>query len=223
MWFGFLDDGASSHRASTDIENRNQNKRKSRPTYSFRVGFAPRFPVFERWKTLSTLDRGTILRMSVECTCKKLMARNYATKTREYETLFLNMWQGWKDRRMGILKKCTHCPNERETWGVNIWDDRTSINTFISSFKMQYFKKKILYSRPWQLNFEKSLNDDDYGLSYSDFFLTFCWPCISVFNQLDAQNCFTISFISCLYQRLCNAILTSWWWAHVLETCRGMK
>ena len=21
------------------------------------------------------------------------------------------------------------------------------------------------------------------------------------------------------YQRLCNAILTSWWWAHVLETC----
>ena len=25
------------------------------------------------------------------------------------------------------------------------------------------------------------------------------------------------------YQRLCNAILTSWWCAHVLETCRGMK
>jgi len=25
------------------------------------------------------------------------------------------------------------------------------------------------------------------------------------------------------YQRLCNAILTSWWWAHVLETCSGMK
>ena len=23
------------------------------------------------------------------------------------------------------------------------------------------------------------------------------------------------------YQRLCNAILTSWWWTHVLETCRG--
>jgi len=84
-----------------------------------------------------------------------------------------------------------------------------------------------------------------------------CWNIlcvlISVFNQLDAQNCFTVSFISCLYmfrahvliirrsklyytasgivtpigvwwyQRLCNAILTSWWWAHVLETCRGMK
>ena len=31
------------------------------------------------------------------------------------------------------------------------------------------------------------------------FFLLFFWPCISVFNQLDAQNCFTISFISCLY------------------------
>ena len=25
------------------------------------------------------------------------------------------------------------------------------------------------------------------------------------------------------YQRLCNAILTYWWWAHVLETCRGTK
>jgi len=25
------------------------------------------------------------------------------------------------------------------------------------------------------------------------------------------------------YQRLCYAVLTSWWWAHVLETCRGMK
>jgi len=24
-------------------------------------------------------------------------------------------------------------------------------------------------------------------------------------------------------QRLCNAILTSWWWAHALETCRDMK
>jgi len=25
------------------------------------------------------------------------------------------------------------------------------------------------------------------------------------------------------YHRLCNAILTSWWWENVLETCRGMK
>ena len=74
---------------------------------------------------------------------------------------------------------------------------------------------------------------------------------ISVFNQIDAQNLFhnklyfmplhvsntcahhqdylhyTASGIITLqvwwYQRLCNAILTSWWWAHVLETCRGMK
>jgi len=63
---------------------------------------------------------------------------------------------------------------------------------------------------------------------------------ISVINQLDAQNvCFTISLFhasTCFehmcssshlqvwwYQRLCNVILTSWWWAHVLETCRGMK
>jgi len=25
------------------------------------------------------------------------------------------------------------------------------------------------------------------------------------------------------YQSMCNAILNAWWWAHVLETCRGMK
>jgi len=29
--------------------------------------------------------------------------------------------------------------------------------------------------------------------------VTFCWPCISVFNQLDAQNLFHNKFISCLY------------------------
>jgi len=69
---------------------------------------------------------------------------------------------------------------------------------------------------------------------------------ISVINQLDAQNFgFTISLFhayKCFehmcsssggqnwitqplvsYQMLCNAILTSWWWAHVLETFRGMK
>jgi len=63
---------------------------------------------------------------------------------------------------------------------------------------------------------------------------------ISVFNQLDAQNLFHSKFYfmalhvssTCAhhqevkmwwYQRLCNAILTSWWWAHVFETCRGMK
>jgi len=76
---------------------------------------------------------------------------------------------------------------------------------------------------------------------------------ISVINQLDVQNvCFTISLFhastcfehmcsssggqNCItqplvsshllvwwYQRLCNSILTSWRWAHMLETCRGMK
>jgi len=35
---------------------------------------------------------------------------------------------------------------------------------------------------------------------YKNCSLTFCWPCISVINQLDAQNfCFAVSFISCLY------------------------
>jgi len=65
--------------------------------------------------------------------------------------------------------------------------------------------------------------------------------CLSQYlTNLMHKICFTISFISCLYmfrarvliirrsrvwwyQRMCNAILTSWWWAHVLETCRGMK
>ena len=78
-------------------------------------------------------------------------------------------------------------------------------------------------------------------------FFTFCWPCTSVYlsqylTNLMHKICFTVSFISFLYmfrahvliirrshlqvwwyQRLCNAIVTSWWWAHVLETCRGMK
>jgi len=83
--------------------------------------------------------------------------------------------------------------------------------------------------------------------------LTFCWPCISVYlsqylTNLIHKICFTISFISYLYMFrahvliirrsklhytasgivtpigvMCNAILTSWWWAHMLETCRGMK
>ena len=72
-------------------------------------------------------------------------------------------------------------------------------------------------------------------------------------TNLMHKICFTISFISCLYmfrahvliikrsklhytasgimppiyvwwyQKLCNAVLTSWWWAHVLETCRGVR
>ena len=71
---------------------------------------------------------------------------------------------------------------------------------------------------------------------------------ISILNQPDAQNLFHNKFYfmplhvsstcahHCItqplvsshlqvwwYRRLCNAILTSWWWAHVLETCRGMK
>jgi len=76
---------------------------------------------------------------------------------------------------------------------------------------------------------------------------------ISVLNQLDAQKFwFTISLFHAStyfehicsssggqnritqplvsshlqmwrYQRLCNAILTSWWKAVVLETCRGVK
>jgi len=81
--------------------------------------------------------------------------------------------------------------------------------------------------------------------------LTFCWPCcISVYlsqylTNLMHKICFTISFISCLYMFPAHVLIirrsklhytasgiitpiggrlvTSWWWAHVLETCRGMK
>jgi hypothetical protein len=34
--------------------------------------------------------------------------------------------------------------------------------------KWNFWKKN--YSRPWQLHFETPLNDDDYVLSYADFF-----------------------------------------------------
>jgi len=49
-------------------------------------------------------------------------------------------------------------------------------------------------------------------------FLTFCWPCISVYlsqylTNLMHKICFTVSFISCLYM----------FRSHMLETCRGMK
>ena len=43
----------------------------------------------------------------------------------------------------------------------------------------------------------------------SSFFLTFCWPCISVYlyqylTNLMHRICFTISFISCLYTYRCD-------------------
>ena len=80
-----------------------------------------------------------------------------------------------------------------------------------------------------------SLQEQEYGF---DVLLTVHLSIfISLFNQLDAQNLFHNKFYfmplhvssTCAhhqvwwYQRLCNAILTSWWWAHMLETCRGTK
>jgi hypothetical protein len=93
MWFGFLDQGSSSRRASTDVENRRESKCKSRPTYTFLVGFASRFPVFEQWKILHALDSATTMIRFTDCTCEKRMARKYSTQIRGYETLFLNMTQ----------------------------------------------------------------------------------------------------------------------------------
>jgi len=83
------------------------------------------------------------------------------------------------------------------------------------------------YKRPVNSNYHKA------ACTFYRHFKLF----ISVINQLDAQNlCITISLFHCItqplvssqlymwwYQSLCNAILISWWWAHVLETCRGMK
>jgi len=65
-----------------------------------------------------------------------------------------------------------------------------------------------------------------YNLSL--FSLTFCWPCISVYLSQYLTNLMPSrardgQLYLWWYQRLCNAILTSWWWVHVLETCRGTK
>jgi len=78
------------------------------------------------------------------------------------------------------------------------------------------------------------------------FFFTFYWPWISVYlsqylTNLMHKICFTVSFISCRYMFRAHVILirrsklhytasgiitpicVSTWWAHVAETCRGMK
>jgi len=60
---------------------------------------------------------------------------------------------------------------------------------------------------PTNLTFDGySAQDHAFGCSNctQTFFLTFCWPCISVYlsqylNNLIHKICFTISFISCLY------------------------
>ena len=63
--------------------------------------------------------------------------------------------------------------------------------------------------------------------------LTFCWPCISVYlsqylTNLMHKICFTISLFhaSTCFEHMCTSSGGQnclWWWAHVLETCRGMK
>jgi len=55
---------------------------------------------------------------------------------------------------------------------------------------------------------------------YLSTYPTWCTKFVSQFHN---KFYFTIALHSLWYQRLCNAILTSWWWARVLETCRGMK
>ena len=64
----------------------------------------------------------------------------------------------------------------------------------------------------------QKITEYKFWVEYIFRFLTFCWPCISVYLSQYLTNfmykiCLTISFISCLYM----------YRAHVLETCRGMK
>jgi len=57
--------------------------------------------------------------------------------------------------------------------------------------------------------------DECFGYSRNKLhkFLTFCWSCISVINQLDAQNfCFTISLFhaSTCFEHMCSKHLEAW-------------
>jgi len=53
---------------------------------------------------------------------------------------------------------------------------------------------------------------------------TYRWPSRAQVERVLSQPVHeTATHTVWWYQRLCNAILTSWWWTHVLETCRGMK
>jgi len=57
------------------------------------------------------------------------------------------------------------------------------------------------------------------------FFLTFCWPCISVFNQLDAQNLFhnKLYFVPlhvssiCAHHHEVKIALYSLWYHHIYK------
>ena len=52
---------------------------------------------------------------------------------------------------------------------------------------------------------------------------TYRWPSRARVETVLSQPVHETATYRCDYQRLCNAIMTSRWWAHVLETCRGMK
>ena len=68
---------------------------------------------------------------------------------------------------------------------------------------------------------------DEQNLFHSKFYFMPLHVSSTICSSSRGQNCYTHPLISHLqlwwYQRMCNAILNSWWWAHVLETCKGMK
>ena len=77
------------------------------------------------------------------------------------------------------------------------------------------FKSKLLVEWLFKLAYTTSLYRERRPLFLLLFF---------IFKQHYYSLLLVSSLVSVWrYQRLCNAILTSWWWTHVLETCRGMK
>jgi len=82
------------------------------------------------------------------------------------------------------------------------------------TWNLSNIKKKPFMPTENTLQFYYKFEVDKGEVNFSGLF-------ISVINQLDAQNfCFTISLF---HASTCFEHITSWWWAHMLETCRGMK
>ena len=105
----------------------------------------------------------------------------------------------------------------KTTWGrISIVTSRmlgNSMNVHI------YCNKKIFCA-------DHSFNEIRVYQTHSTFILS------QYLTNLIHKICFTISFISCLYMFRAYVLIirrsklhytASWWWAHMLETCRGMK
>ena len=129
-----------------------------------------------------------------------------------------------------------------ETATYRVWWYQRLYNTILTSWwwahvletcrgmKYTYCKTKILcikLIKYWDKYTKVSQSaKHDEGFAISLFHTSTCFE--HMCPSSGDQNCITQPLVSShlqawWYQRLCNAVLISWWWAHVLETCRGMK